>query len=290
MQDRQHLSGAHLILVIGHFDTALAQPLDLGKLLVARQIGNRVLGFDPHHLVARHSDQFLRRLVRDQLAMVDDGDTLAQFLGLFEVVCGQHHGNAFAVEFGDQLPQLTPQFDVDARGRFIQHEDRRRMHHRLGDQKPPLHPARQRARIGIALVRQPHRLEQFLAPPQRLGNAIEPALIFQHLEWGEERVEHDFLRDNTDGTARIAALLIDVEAPDIGRTAGLVHQSGEDIDQRRFARTIGAEQAEDRSFGHIEADTIERQLALAALALGRRVAFDQIIDADGGCVRHGADP
>ena len=97
--------------------------------------GGQIIG-DSHRddLFARHADQFLRRLVRDQLPVVDDGDAVAQFLGLFEVVRGQHHGHPFAVQLADQLPQLAAQFDIDSGGGFIQHQNWRRMYHRLGHQ------------------------------------------------------------------------------------------------------------------------------------------------------------
>ena len=260
---------------------AIALLLGLLERRVHRRGGHVAVDGDLDHLLAHHADQFAGRLVGDQLAVVDDRDPVAQLLGFLEVVRGQHHRHALAVELGDQLPQLAAQLDVDAGGRLVEHQDRRRVDHRLGDQQPPLHPARQRAGIGVALVRQAHRLEQLLRPAQRLGHAVEPGLVLEHLERGEERIEHDFLRDDADRALGVARVRVDVEAPDLGGAAGLHHQPGEDVDQRRLARAVGAEQAEDlRPAGTSKLTPFERQLALFALDAG--VALDEVADADRG--------
>ncbi len=73
----------------------------------------------------------------------------------------------------------------------------------------------------------------------------------------------------------VARVLVDVEAPDRDRAAGLVDQPGEDVDQRRLARAVGAEQAEDLPARHVEADVVQRPLA-AGIGLG------QLFDADCG--------
>ncbi len=162
------------------------------------------------------------------------------------------------------------------------------MHQRLGDQQPPFHAARQRARIGAGLVLQMHRAQDFHAAAQGLGDAIEPRLVLQHLEGGEEGVEHHFLRDDADRALGVAQIGVDVETPDRGAARGFQHQAGQDVDQRRFARAIGAEQAEDAALGYIEADAAQRQLAAIALGAVARwgVAFDEVTDRNGGGQGH----
>src|SRR4029453_18671258 len=71
--------------------------------------------------------------------------------------------------------------------------------------------------------------------------------------------------------------LVDVEAPHFGRPARFHDQPGKDIDQRRLARAIGAEQPEYLSARYVETDLVERALGLAAL---RRVSLAQLVNAD----------
>jgi hypothetical protein len=56
-------------------------------------------------------------------------------------------------------------------------------------------------------------------------------------------------------------MTVDVEAPDRDRSAGLVHQARHDVDDRRLAGAIRAEQAEDLTAGNRQRDAVERPLA-----------------------------
>jgi hypothetical protein len=106
-----------------------------------------------------------------------------------------------------------------------------------------------------------HRAQQVHRPAQRLGHAIEPGLILQHLDRGEKRVEHDFLRHDADRCLGVAPVAIDVVAPDLDAARGLHHQPGKRVDQRGLARAVGAEQAEDLALRHVEAHALQGQLA-----------------------------
>ena len=107
---------------------------------------------DHDHLVLRHGDQLAGRLIGDQPAVVDDRDAVAQLLGLLQIMGGEHHRHALVVESADIVPELLAKLDIDAGGRLVEHQDRRRVDHRLGDQQPALHAARQGAGIGVGLV------------------------------------------------------------------------------------------------------------------------------------------
>ena len=73
-------------------------------------------------------------------------------------------------------------------------------------------------------------LEQRFGTPLCARHAIETGLVLQHLERGEEGIEHDLLRHDPDRTLRVARAAIDVEAPDLSRAAGLHDEPGEDVD------------------------------------------------------------
>ena len=247
---------------------------------MVRQIGHISVDGQHENFLARHADQFASRLVGDQLAMIDDGDPVAQFLGLFEVVRGEHDGHAFTVHLGDQFPQLPPQFHVNASGRLVEHKHGRLVDQRLGDQQAPLHAARERAGIGIAFVGKVHGAQQFLAAAQVLGDAVEPRLVFQNFERREERIEDDLLRNDADRALGVTVVAVDVEAPDFCAARGLAHEPGKNVDQRRLACAIRAEQPEYPTFGDVEGHALERQLSFAVT--GGRIALDQITNGDGG--------
>ena len=53
-----------------------------------------------------------------------------------------------------QRPHVAAQLDVDAGGRLVEEQDLRLVRERLGDQHAPLHAARQRHDLVVALVPQ----------------------------------------------------------------------------------------------------------------------------------------
>ena len=59
---------------------------------------------------------------RDDVAVVHDGDAIAQLLRLIHVVRRQHDRPALALEGDDQIPQLAPGLRIEA-GRRLVEED-----------------------------------------------------------------------------------------------------------------------------------------------------------------------
>src|SRR3546814_5974922 len=84
--------------------------------------------------------------MRNDLTMVDDGDMVAKLLRLLQIMCGQEDRRSSLVEVDNALPELPAQLDVDAGGRLVEHQDRRIVDHRLGDQQPASHAAGERPR------------------------------------------------------------------------------------------------------------------------------------------------
>lgn len=95
---------------------------------------------DGHLFGIETAQQRHRRLAGDQAAVIDDGDRVAKRLRLFEIVRRQQDRRPVLIQMADIRPKLLAQRDIDAGGRLIEHKDGRRMHKRLGDQKPAAHP------------------------------------------------------------------------------------------------------------------------------------------------------
>ena len=161
-----------------------------------------------HHDVARvqTAQQLRRRLAGHDLAPVHDGDGVAQLLRLLQIVGGQQDGHALGIDAADVFPELATQFDVHPGGRLVQDQDRRIVDQGLGHHQPPLHAARQGPDIGMGLVRQAERGQQFVAAALVGGHAIEAGLDLQRLARGEEDVGDDLLRHDAQGGAGVARL------------------------------------------------------------------------------------
>ena len=120
------------------------------------------------------------------------------------------------------------------------------MHQGLGDQHTPLHAARQRAHHRAALVGEFEFFQQMIDPRPRLASAaVVTGLDAQHVGDVEERVEHQLLRHHADVHARGAPVGHGVFAQHRDASAVGTIETGDQIDQRGLARTIGPEQAEE---------------------------------------------
>jgi hypothetical protein len=86
--------------------------------------------------------QLARRAVDHDLAAVDDGEAVAESIGLFHVVGGQQHGRPLPADPLELLPQRCPALGVQALSGLVQEENRGLVHQRAAQVQAPLHSAR----------------------------------------------------------------------------------------------------------------------------------------------------
>ena len=191
---------------------------------------------------------------------------------------GEQHGVAFPVELGDELPQRLAQLDVDTGGRLVQHDDRRSMNQRLGDQHPALHATRQLPHVGVGLVGEPETVEQ-LVDPRVVGAAVDAhakvaALDLQGFAHAEKRIEHQLLRHDAQTAPRSREIADDIVAEHGDGARGGSGEAGHDADQRRLARPVGAQQSEEFAGLDVEAHLVERLHAASRTAVALAHALE----------------
>ena len=232
-----------------------------------RQCPDRLLQGETDRPPRMPRDQLLLVLDHEQPAVLDHADAVGELLGFLEIVRGQHDGRAAFRELAHVRPEIASQLDVDARGRLVEEEHRRIVHQRLGDQEAPLHSAGECSRIRVALVAQPEisqdRVDAGAIQPYAEIAGLEPERLFD----GEEGIEVDLLRDQTDGAAGEAIVAHDVAAEHLHGAFAGERGSRHQADQGRLSGPIGAEQREDLAAVDVEVDVIES--GEGAVALGR---------------------
>ena len=92
--------------------------------------------------------------------MVDDGELVAQFLRLVELVGAEQDRLAPVPEGGDVTPDGRAGLDVNAERRLVQDDDLGVVQQRAGDRQPPLHAAGERAHPRVRAVGQADQLQQ----------------------------------------------------------------------------------------------------------------------------------
>ena len=103
---------------------------------------------DGHHVAGDLPLELGRRALGDDLAVVDDGDPVAERVGLVEVVGGEEDGHALVAQPAHLVPHVGAALRVEAGGRLVEEDDLRL----VDDAERDVDPAPLAAGVGLALA------------------------------------------------------------------------------------------------------------------------------------------
>ena len=149
--------------------------------------------------------------------------------------------------------------DVDAGTRLVENEQVGVGDECPCEQKSAFHPARQPVKTGVALVVDADLFEHLVGAFARLarGNPVVARLVFEHLADGEKAVDVELLWGEPDDVTGRPVVGFDVVAEHAGGAARATDEADQNVDERRFARAVRAEQPEETAFGNGERDAVE---------------------------------
>ena len=126
-----------------------------------------------HHLLERvvADDQAARRVRGDDPALVDDGDAVAEALGLVHEVRDQDDRGAAVADLLDEVPGDPPRGGVEPRGHLVEEDDLGRADERQSDEQPLALPAGEAREGSVPLLREPPLLDAASASPRRRARA-----------------------------------------------------------------------------------------------------------------------
>lgn len=197
---------------------------------------------------------------------MQDRHSIADLFDFAEQVRVEEDRLPFAAEAFHEIADLAAADRVHPVRRFIQKDDLRIVEHRLGDAEPLLHALRVGADAVIHPGADADDLEHLgdLASPHIAGHAVQLPVEVHQAECGVILREAVIFRQVTD-------LL-----PHIDGAGGLAQQSGvavrlvndaeQDLDQRRLASPVLAQQPVDFTGFDANGDALERLHAAIALA------------------------
>ena len=223
-----------------------------------RQAVRPLLDLDRQH--ARPLRERRERRGPQQPAGVDRQQVVADALDLAEQVRGHHDGDAELVAGPpDQLEHLVATGRIEAVRRLVEEEQPRVVDERLGQLDALLHAGRVAADLAVALLVQPDVAED-LGRPLARGVRRQPrdAAHVGH-ELGRRHVGRQavVLGHVADELADLGAVPGHVQVEHDGRPAGRRDEAEQDLDQRRLAGAVRADQADDARLD------VERQLRRA---------------------------
>ena len=79
--------------------------------------------------------------MRDDVAMIDDGDAIAEALGFFHVMRGVDDRSALAAQFLDHFENTVARLRIDAHGGLVEQHHARAMHQPGRHVEAPPHAA-----------------------------------------------------------------------------------------------------------------------------------------------------
>ena len=221
---------------------------------------------------ARASDlglQCRRRPLRNELPLLDDSHAVGEDVGLLEVLRRQEDGDALLpAQAHDLLPHGGAALRVEPGRRLVEEEDPGQVDEGEREVEAPLHPARVARDLAIARICETDARQQLVRVQLSavLGDALERRLEAEMVAAGQERVERGLLEGDPDQRTDLRALLHDVVAADACRARGRRQQRRQDVDGRRLARAVRAEEAVDLARRDGEVDPVDRSRALLVLA------------------------
>src|SRR5579883_366848 len=128
----------------GETKTILAERVFFAVLEPRDVQGHRLPGFELDQRLAERSRLNLpRRSHRDDFSLIDDRDAVAQAFGFFDVMGCEKNGPLRLPQLADQAMDFKPYLRVESRGRLIEKNHLRIVHHRERESDALLLPARQ---------------------------------------------------------------------------------------------------------------------------------------------------
>ena len=152
----------------------------------------------------------------EDFAVVDDGEAVAEFVGLFHVVGGEDDGDAFAAESLDGVPHGDAALGIEAGGGLVEEEDLGMVGDGAGDLEALGEAAAEGLRIGGGAIAEAELLEELggARGGNFLGHAEVAAMEVDIFEDGAGAVEGVVLRDDADDAAGEGGVGDDVDAGD----------------------------------------------------------------------------
>src|SRR5512138_156716 len=111
--------------------------------------------------------------------MVDDGDAVAEPLGLIHVMRREEYRAARRFELLDEVPDLSARLGIEPRRRLVEEEQIRVAHDRTGDRQPLLLAARQLADPAVPFLIELYEPDHVVDAPAGCIEAAKQAHCFR---------------------------------------------------------------------------------------------------------------
>ena len=207
-----------------------------------------------------------QRARADDPASVEDHDVVAHLLDLAEEVRVEEHGGAAVAQRADEVAHLAATDRVEGRRRLVEDHQHRPAEHRGGEAEPLLHALRVTGDAVVTAAGEPDEVERVGDGRGALvgGQPQQPAVRPRGPAARRAKPGTGTARAGTRRRAGPRGPRPDARGP--SPAAVEVDHPEERLHDRRLARAVGPEQADDLSGPDVEVDAVERLPLLVRLA------------------------
>ena len=186
-------------------------------------------------------DQFFRCALRNDASLIDDGDAIAEILGLIHVMRRQQDRAAARPELIEQHPQLAARLWVEPGGRFIEKQQIGVADDRTREREPLL----------LASGQAPHTAGPFTFELDDLQQLVDrPSTRIERSEQAERLLHRQlvcqlgFLQLDAEPLTEFGTVMGPAKAEHLDVAGIRRQQTLEDFDRRRLPGAVGTEQTE----------------------------------------------
>ena len=221
---------------------------DLGR----ERVGGPFVDRELHHVLGPEGGhQLAWRSESNDLAMIQDGDPVAQAFGLLHVVGGEEHRPPARLQAFHDLPGLPPRLRIEAGRGLVQEEQLRVSDEGARQGQPLLLAARERAHLGVCLLFERHESQRLR---DRQAAWIEAAEEREHLAHVQLVGELRLLELDAQPAAQGEAIAPPVVPEHLDLSGVGRPKPFEDLHRGRLARAVGPEHAETLGALHLEVE------------------------------------
>ena len=196
----------------------------------------------------------LRRTLRHNGSGNEDGDAVGEPLGLVHRMRGDDDRRAELPEPLDHAPCGPASRRIEAGGRLVEKEQLGVADQRESDVETPALPAREVLRECVDAIGQPDQLGDLGGSARR---AVVAGIELQAFAHGQPAIGLGLLKDDADALSPGAVGGRRVDPEHAGGATAAGAKPGQDFDEGRLARPVGAQQSEDFATPNLRIDAPE---------------------------------
>src|SRR5579884_55609 len=208
---------------------------------------------------------------RQQLAVLDNSDDVAQLLHLAHYVRRENHRLSPVPAFANKRDNGSRRHDVQAQRRLVEDHHRRIMHQRPRNRGLLLHPGGKLVAAPVAKAVHIQPVKNFIHALLQRGliEAIQSAEIFDHFLRGQSRIERRRRGQEPDPRPYLLRFFHDVVPANHGCAVARLQNRRQHAQRGRFARAVRAQQPVDLARSADETHPVHRQDLSPLLVLER---------------------